>query len=111
MTDNLRKKISKRKKIEKREFVVQGEKFLLYDYFKVTKGNLLGKGAYGCVCKALNTKTGQEVAIKKNRAVFVEIEDAKRILREIKLMAHFDHPDVVPLIGVIGVEEHEINIF
>jgi len=111
MTDDLRKKIARRKKIAKKEFVVQGEKFLLYDYFKVTAGKLLGKGAYGCVCKAMNTNTGQEVAIKKNKRVFVEIEDAKRILREIKLMSHFDHPDVVSLIGVIAVEEHEINTF
>jgi len=105
------KKIAKRRKIVKKEFVVQGEKFLLYDYFKVTAGKLLGKGAYGCVCKAKNTNTGQEVAIKKNKGVFVEIEDAKRILRELKLMSHFDHPDVVSLIGVIAVDEHEINIF
>jgi len=105
------KKIAQRRKIVKKEFVVQGEKFLLYDYFKVTAGRLLGKGAYGSVCKAINTNTGQEVAIKKNKGVFVEIEDAKRILRELKLMSHFDHPDVVSLIGVIGVDEHEVNIF
>jgi len=111
MTDDLRKNIERKKKIVKKEFVVQGEKFLLYDYLKVTEGKLLGRGAYGCVCKAVNTKTGQEVAIKKNKGVFVVIEDAKRILREIKLMAHFDHPDVVSLINVIGVEEDEINIF
>jgi len=41
----------------------------------------------------------------------VQLEDAKRILREIKLMSHFDHPDIVPLIGVIGVEEDEIDTF
>jgi len=105
------KKIAQRRKIVKKEFVVQGEKFLLYDYFKITTGKLLGKGAYGQVCKAMNTNTGQEVAIKKNKGVFEEIEDAKRILRELKLMSHFDHPDVVSLIGVIEVDEHEINIF
>jgi len=111
MTDDLRKQIAKRSKILKKEFVVQGEKFLLYDYFQVTAGKLLGKGAYGCVCKAMNKKTGQEVAIKKNKGVFVNIEGAKRILREVKLMSHFDHPDVVSLIDVIAVEEHEVSIF
>merc|ERR1719285_91516 len=87
-----------------------GEKFLLYDRYTVT-GKMLGKGAYAAVCEAFDRKTQKKVAIKKNKGIFAELEDAKRILREIKLMAHFDHPDVVPLIGVIGVEEHEINIF
>merc|ERR1719285_197006 len=87
-----------------------GERFLLYDRYKAT-GKMLGKGAYAAVCEALDTKTNKKVAIKKNKGIFAELEDAKRILREIKLMSHFDHPDIVPLIGVIAVEEDEIDTY
>jgi len=104
-----KKRVHKKKKLKK-ELVVQGEKFLLYDRYRVT-GKMLGKGAYGCVCEAFDTRTQMEVAIKKNKGVFNELEDAKRILREIKLMSHFDHPDIVSLVGVIAVEEDEIETF
>merc|ERR1719427_2565175 len=98
------KKKRQRKKRVKKEMVVMGEKFLLYDRYAVT-GKMLGKGAYGAVCEVFDSKTQKKVAIKKNKGIFAELEDAKRILREIKLMSHFDHPDIVPLIGVIAVEE------
>merc|ERR1719193_1729439 len=90
--------------------VVIGEKFLMYDRYTVTR-HKLRKGAYGAVCEAFDSETNKKVAIKKNKDIFAELEDAKRILREIKLMAHFDHPDIVPLIGVIEVEEDEIETY
>merc|ERR1719193_2765382 len=106
--DDLRKK--RKKKRVKKEMVVMGEKFLLDERYTVT-GKMLGKGAYGAVCEAFDSKTNKKVAIKKNKAIFTELEDAKRILREIKLMSHFDHPDIMPLIGVIPVEENEIETY
>merc|ERR1719397_1298321 len=105
--EEIKKKKVKKKRVKK-EMVVMGEKFLLYDRYKVT-GKLLGNGAYGAVCLAFDRKTQTKVTIKKNKGIFEELEDAKRILREIKLMAHFDHPDIVPLLGVIAVEEDEIE--
>jgi serine/threonine protein kinase len=53
-----------------------------YDYIK-----LMGGGAYGVVCAALNKETGQKVAIKKIPNAFDDLIDAKRILREIKLLS------------------------
>jgi serine/threonine protein kinase len=110
MEKAIKKKWSSKKKKVKKEQLVKGEKFLIYDRYRVT-GKMLGQGAYGAVCEAFDTKTQTQVAIKKNKDVFAELEDAKRILREIKLMAHFDHPDIVPLTGVIAVEDDEINTF
>jgi len=106
--DNRRivEKKSKRKKVSYR---IKGEKFVLYDYYTPTR--ILGRGAYACVCEAINKKTGRTVAIKKNKGVFQDMNDAKRILREIKLMMHFDHDDVVGLIGVIPPEEHELDTY
>lgn len=43
---------------------------------------------------AVNSDTHQEVAIKKIGNTFDNIIDAKRTLREIKLLSHMDHENV-----------------
>lgn len=53
-----------------------------YQYIK-----MMGGGAYGVVCAALNKETGTKVAIKKVNDAFDDLVDAKRILREIKLLS------------------------
>nr|ACN39979.1 unknown [Picea sitchensis] len=51
----------------------------------------IGKGAYGIVCSSLNSETKEQVAIKKIANAFDNRIDAKRTLREIKLLRHMDH--------------------
>ena len=46
------------------------------------------------VSSALNKETGNKVAIKKIPQAFEDAVDAKRILREIKLMKKFKHENV-----------------
>ncbi|KAE9459564.1 hypothetical protein C3L33_08531, partial [Rhododendron williamsianum] len=46
----------------------------------------VGRGAYGIVCAAVNSDTHEEVAIKKIGNAFDNRIDAKRTLREIKLL-------------------------
>jgi len=72
---------------------------------------MLGSGAYASVCSAINKKTGKTVAIKKNKGVFQQLCDAKRILREIKLMSFFDHDDIVGIVDVIVPDENEMETF
>lgn len=55
----------------------------------------IGRGAYGIVCAAVNSDTHEEVAIKKIGNAFDNIIDAKRTLREIKLLRHMDHENVI----------------
>ncbi|THF97894.1 hypothetical protein TEA_021904 [Camellia sinensis var. sinensis] len=55
----------------------------------------IGKGAYGIVCSALNSETNEHVAIKKIANAFDNKIDAKRTLREIKLLRHMDHENVI----------------
>ncbi len=43
---------------------------------------------------AIDKTTGRQVAIKKIPNAFDDLIDAKRILREIKLLRHFNHDNV-----------------
>ncbi|KAH7331643.1 hypothetical protein KP509_20G045300 [Ceratopteris richardii] len=58
---------------------------------------VIGKGSYGVVCSAIDTHTGEKVAIKKINDIFEHVSDATRILREIKLLRLLRHPDIVEI--------------
>ncbi|KAJ4725949.1 Mitogen-activated protein kinase [Melia azedarach] len=61
----------------------------------------IGRGAYGIVCSVLNTETNEMVAMKKIANAFDNHMDAKRTLREIKLLRHLDHENVVGVRDVV----------
>mmetsp|Transcript_3029 Transcript_3029/g.4626 ORF Transcript_3029/g.4626 Transcript_3029/m.4626 type:complete len:417 (-) Transcript_3029:254-1504(-) len=71
----------------------------------------IGHGAYGVVISALDKSTSQKVAIKKITRAFDDPVDAKRILREIKLMKKFSHENVIRIVDIIApsptIEEFE----
>ncbi len=48
----------------------------------------IGHGAYGVVCSATNKQDNTKVAIKKVPNAFEDLVDAKRIVREIKLLSN-----------------------
>ncbi|XP_051125971.1 mitogen-activated protein kinase 19-like isoform X2 [Andrographis paniculata] len=58
---------------------------------------IIGKGSYGVVCAAIDTHTGEKVAIKKITDTFEHMSDAIRILREVKLLRILRHPDIVEI--------------
>lgn len=55
----------------------------------------IGKGAYGVVCSSKNLETGEKVAIKKIGNAFENLTDARRTLREIKLLRHLKHENII----------------
>lgn len=57
----------------------------------------IGQGAYGVVCSAEDTLTGEKVAIKKIAGVVDNVTDCKRTLRELKLLRHFSHENVIAI--------------
>ncbi|XP_030938721.1 mitogen-activated protein kinase homolog D5 [Quercus robur] len=67
----------------------------------------IGKGAYGIVCSALNSETNEHVALKKIANAFDNKIDAKRTLREIKLLRHMDHENVVAIRDIIPPPQRE----
>ncbi|XP_011036909.1 PREDICTED: mitogen-activated protein kinase homolog MMK2 isoform X2 [Populus euphratica] len=67
----------------------------------------IGRGANGIVCAAVNSETREEVAIKKIGNAFDNRIDAKRTLREIKLLRHMDHENVIAIKDIIRPPQME----
>ena len=63
-----------------------------------------GDGSYGFVASAEDTITGEKVAIKKIKDAFSDSVDAKRILRELKLLRHFNsHENIISILDIMTV--------
>ena len=61
----------------------------------------IGHGAYGVVISALNTETQEKMAIKKVPHAFDDLVDAKRILREVKLLRQFSHDSIINIVDIL----------
>lgn len=61
--------------------------------------SLLGEGAYGVVCSATHKPTGETVAIKKIEP-FDKPLFALRTLREIKILKHFQHENIISIFDI-----------
>lgn len=79
-------------------FEVSGTTFTVDDHYQFIKQ--IGHGAYGVVASANNRKNNTKVAIKKVPKAFEDLIDAKRILREIKLLGFFDHENIIAMVDV-----------
>lgn len=79
--------------------VAQGAKFVVDKHYELIKP--IGHGAYGVVISARNKRDNTKVAIKKVPHAFDDIVDAKRILREIKLLRHFNHENIIGIQDLI----------
>ncbi|KAK2502469.1 hypothetical protein MC885_004747 [Smutsia gigantea] len=60
----------------------------------------LGSGAYGSVCSAIDKRSGEKVAIKKLSRPFQSEIFAKRAYRELLLLKHMQHENVIGLLDV-----------
>ncbi|XP_043480711.1 mitogen-activated protein kinase p38b-like isoform X2 [Leptopilina heterotoma] len=60
----------------------------------------VGSGAYGQVCSAVDVTTGQKVAIKKLARPFQSAVHAKRTYRELRMLKHMNHENVIGLLDV-----------
>ncbi|KAF4320749.1 hypothetical protein G195_005937 [Phytophthora kernoviae 00238/432] len=80
-------------------FTVASTKFRVYRRYQLIRA--IGHGAYGVVIAASDQITGNSVAIKNIPRTFDDLVDAKRIVREIRLMRHMQHPHVVTVLDVM----------
>ncbi|XP_069483951.1 mitogen-activated protein kinase 12 [Ambystoma mexicanum] len=60
----------------------------------------VGSGAYGTVCSAIDKRTGTKVAIKKLYRPFQSELFAKRAYRELRLLKHMQHENVIGILDV-----------
>uniref|UniRef100_A0A8C2KHT6 mitogen-activated protein kinase n=1 Tax=Cyprinus carpio TaxID=7962 RepID=A0A8C2KHT6_CYPCA len=60
----------------------------------------IGTGAYGTVCSAINNNLKEKVAIKKLHRPFQSEIFAKRAYRELSLLKHMKHENVIGLLDV-----------
>jgi len=60
----------------------------------------VGSGAYGQVCSAVDTLTNTKVAIKKLARPFQSAIHAKRTYRELRMLKHMNHENVIGLLDV-----------
>jgi len=69
------------------------------DNYEVVKQ--VGSGSYGYVVQAIQKSTGKKVAIKRLNKIFEDVIDCKRILREVTLLRHLQHPNLVHIIEIL----------
>ncbi|XP_021278374.1 mitogen-activated protein kinase homolog NTF6 [Herrania umbratica] len=115
--DHLRKKTENEvMAVDSRGIPTYGGRYVRYDVlgiiFEVSSKYVppiqpIGRGAYGIVCCARNSETNEEVAIKRIANAFENRIDAKRTLREIKLLCHMDHDNIVKIKDIILPPERE----
>ncbi|XP_051149920.1 mitogen-activated protein kinase homolog D5-like [Andrographis paniculata] len=68
---------------------------------------VVGHGAYGIVCSLRNSETNEQVALKKITNAFANKVDARRTLREVKLLRHMDHENITAIRDVIPPPHRE----
>uniref|UniRef100_A0A4W5N156 mitogen-activated protein kinase n=1 Tax=Hucho hucho TaxID=62062 RepID=A0A4W5N156_9TELE len=60
----------------------------------------VGSGAYGSVCSSYDVKSGLKIAVKKLSRPFQSIIHTKRTYRELRLLKHMKHENVIGLLDV-----------
>ncbi|KAG5449468.1 Mitogen-activated protein kinase 14, variant 2 [Clonorchis sinensis] len=64
--------------------------------------SLIGHGVYGAVCSAYDSQLHRRVAIKKLTKPFDDSEYAKRTYRELRILAHVSHENILCLIDAFS---------
>jgi len=83
----------------KRRFLIWRETFELDANYNPIRG--IGKGAFGIVCAAENNSTEEKVAVKKIPRAFGNTVEAIRCLREVNLLRHISHPNIIKIKGIM----------
>jgi len=88
----------KEEKTSKRTFTISGVRFEIDERYEFIKQ--IGIGSYSTVCSCYDKKENRNVAIKKITNAFDDKNDARRVLREIKMLRFFDHDNLITLLEV-----------
>ena len=61
----------------------------------------VGSGAYGVVASFKQLQSGEKVAVKKIQNAFDDLIDAKRILREIRILRQLSHDNIIQILDIL----------
>eukprot|EP00403_Amphidinium_massartii_P000743 CAMPEP_0178379650 /NCGR_PEP_ID=MMETSP0689_2-20121128/5054_1 /TAXON_ID=160604 /ORGANISM="Amphidinium massartii, Strain CS-259" /LENGTH=403 /DNA_ID=CAMNT_0019999763 /DNA_START=41 /DNA_END=1252 /DNA_ORIENTATION=+ len=75
------------------QYVVHGTKFEAPRHYRVVEP--IGQGAYGVVCSAKDQEKLEDIAIKKIENGFEHLTFAKRTLRELRMLRHLKHENII----------------
>jgi len=79
----------------KRTYTLKGATFTVDARYTIERR--LGAGAFGMVCAAIDTQTGEHVAVKRINNAFNDMVSCRKALREVRLMRHFEHENILGL--------------
>lgn len=65
----------------------------------------IGSGAYGLVCSSTDEACNQQVAIKKFSRPFQSLIHAKRTYRELKLLRHMNHENIIGILNIFTPQD------
>ena len=81
--------------------LVQGHTFTISSRYDLSGGKILGKGSFGIVSSANDSKQQTSVAVKRIRPFANDEWDARHTLREIRLMRLLEnHPNIITIFDV-----------
>lgn len=80
---------------EKGTFFVRGQEWRVGDRYQLLR--LIGDGTFSTVCSALDTLTGEQVALKRIPDVLSSPELTKKVVREVCILRRLDHPFIISL--------------
>ncbi|MCJ8731698.1 hypothetical protein PDJAM_G00202490 [Pangasius djambal] len=95
------------------ERLLSGIKDVLVDRSRVTLGKELGKGEFGAVYEGIFLSDDNEniqVAVKTMRVGIYSQDDLQSFIKEAEIMQHFDHDNIVKLLGVTLETVQDLSI-
>lgn len=97
--------------LETNTYLVQGTKFEVDKRYKIIEP--MSHGCYGIVCCAEDKDLGERVAVKKIEGVFEHITITKRTLRELRILRHLQHENLMQVknIFITGNKEDFEEIY
>eukprot|EP00811_Abedinium_folium_P035707 NODE_8479_length_1492_cov_10.572161.p1 GENE.NODE_8479_length_1492_cov_10.572161~~NODE_8479_length_1492_cov_10.572161.p1 ORF type:complete len:413 (-),score=108.70 NODE_8479_length_1492_cov_10.572161:162-1400(-) len=69
----------------------------------------LGSGSYGNVASFKDTRENRVVAVKKVTRAFHDLEDGRRIIREVKLLLQVSHPNLIRILDLLPPESPDFE--
>jgi len=89
-------------------YLVQGTKFEVDRRYKILEP--MSHSANGIVCSAEDKSVGERVAVKKIEGVFEHITITKRTLRELRILRHLQHENIMQVKNIfMTAKKHDFE--